>query len=180
MRLDDDLTAQVDAASSGAGLSRSAFMRRALVDAVAATGNRAIERSGEDCERVRVTFRLGRKQHRALGEDAAQQHLLPSDIVRELVHARYYDGGEKALFYGEAARKEAFGIRAEINAVGRNVNNAARRLMSAVNDGDPREMIERAEGLDAMRESIMAVVERGQEAIERMAAADYQFWRSVK
>ena len=52
--------------------------------------------------------------------------------------------------------------------------------MAAVNDGDPREMIEAAQELDATREAIMIVVEQGQRAIERMAAADFVFWRSVK
>lgn len=180
LRLDDAQFAAVEAGAKDAGLSRSAFIKRQLPSAepddLRPIAEGAVDRGG----RVRVQVRIGKKQYEALRADAAQQHLLPSDIVRELIHARYYDGGETALFYGEAARKAAFSIRAEINPIGRNVNNAARRLLAAVNDGDPREMVERAEELAEMRENVVAVMQHGQDAIERMASADYRYWANVK
>lgn len=178
--MDDALFDALNSSAADVGTTRSAFIKSTLAKALDPPTGDQRSYSTDDGGRVQIHFRIGEGQARALSADAAQQHLLPSDIVRELVHARYYDGGEKALFYGEAVRKEAFAIRAEINAIGRNVNNAARRLMSAVNDGDPREMVERAEDLEIMREGIAAVVESGQAAIERMAAADYQYWRGVK
>ena len=172
--------ASIDAAAHSAGLSRSAFIKRELAAATDARADERRDGERDENDRIRIQVRVGRKQHRALAEDAARQHLLPSDIVRKLIHSRYYDGGESALFYSKDVREAAFSIRAEINPIGRNVNTAARHLMAAVNDGDPREMIEAAQELEATREAIMIVVEQGQRAIERMAAADFVFWRSVK
>ncbi|MCP9223885.1 ribbon-helix-helix protein, CopG family [Erythrobacter sp. LQ02-29] len=180
IRLDDSLSAAIDAAAERAGLSRSAFIKRELAAATDARADDRRDGGSDDNDRVRIQVRIGKKQHRALAEDAARQHLLPSDIVRKLIHARYYDGGESALFYSKDVREAAFSIRAEINPIGRNVNTAARHLMAAVNDGDPREMIECAQELDATRGAVMSAVEKGQRAIEQMAAADSLYWRSVK
>lgn len=180
VRLDEALISAIDAAAERASLSRSAFIKRELA---AATDSRESDRrdgARDDNERVRVTCRIGRKQHRALAEDAARQHLLPSDLVRIMIHARYYDGGESALLYSENVSDAAFSIRAEINPIGRNVNTAARHLLAAINDGDPREMIEAAQDLNATREAVLDAVEKGQRAIEGMASADYLYWRGVK
>lgn len=180
IRADEALVSAIDAAAERAGLSRSAFIKRELA---AATDSRDTDRrdgAQDENERVRIQVRIGRKQHRALAEDAARQHLLPSDLVRKLIHARYYDGGESAVLYSKDVRDAAFSIRAEINPIGRNVNTAARHLLAAVNDGDPREMIEAAQDLNATREAVLDAVEKGQRAIERFASADYLYWRGVK
>tara|TARA_R110000772_G_scaffold158266_4_gene269495 strand:+ start:10314 stop:10865 length:552 start_codon:yes stop_codon:yes gene_type:complete len=177
---DATLKASIDAAAKRAGLSRSAFIKRELAAATDARADDRRDSESDDNERIRIQVRIGKKQHRALAEDAARQHLLPSDIVRKLIHARYYDGGENVLFYSKDVREAAFSIRAEINPIGRNVNTAARHLMAAVNDSDPREMIECAQELDATRAAVMSAVEKGQRAIEQMAAADNLYWRGVK
>src|SRR5690606_21109440 len=78
---DATLKASIDAAAERAGLSRSAFIKRELAAATDARADDRRDSESDDSERVRIQVRIGKKQHRALAEDAARQHLLPSDIV---------------------------------------------------------------------------------------------------
>jgi len=175
LRIDDELLAAIDRAASDAGISRSAIIKQTLAEKIEAAPAPSREPATDDRDRVEVKLRVHRAPFEALRRHAAAEHVLPSDLVRRLIHARYY-GGEIPAPYSREAKADAVAIGAALSRIGNNINQATNAMHRAAYAGDDAAMKAAADDLKAWAADLSRHVDEARASAYALAQADWSYW----
>lgn len=176
LRIDDALLAAIDEAAQAAHESRSAFIKRTLASAVEAEPAPMREPVSDDQDRVEFKLRMHRAPFEALRRYAAAEHILPSDIVRRLIHAHFYSG-EIPPPYSSEARQAVIAVAAALNRIGTNIWQATNAVRRAAEKGDDAALEAAADDLRQWAEQVTAPMKAAERACYDLADMDRQYWK---
>jgi len=176
-RCESELFEALDAAAKAQGMSRSALLKQLVSAHVGTAPEQTFEpRYGDDDDRKLVSVRLNRRERSALEAGAKSLGVGRSQMLRMLIHARFYDG-EKLVVLSPDTRSQISQNVAQLRAIGRSVNRIVPAVLGAIQDNK----LEQLEGLSgdllAARENILAAIKKTDTLMRDTHAEEHAFWR---
>ena len=176
VRIEDTLSANIDAAARDAGVSRSQFTRAALEEKLRGQGApRAPSAAVQDGEKKQVHVRLAASETAAIDAAAAAFGMKRNQWIVKRIRGALWDGkGE--VRPSPAAADAIGGAVYQLQQMGRNLNQAVRAVnASAMAESGMNQSLVAA-NLVRMRGEVLAAIRAATAAILAAANGERAYW----
>ena len=175
LRLKDDCVVEIDQLATAAGMSRSAWIGRAISDSMPRRPEEIRDTPAPVGKRTHVNLRLSEREIEAIDLVSARSGMTRMQWLKRTIRWQLWDrAGELRLapFTVRAITRLTFQVR----AIGRQLNQAV-HAMHAANQPGSGLAIERIAGeVIAMEGRVLAVISKTADELQQSISGDVSYW----
>lgn len=176
-RIDDEKLPAIDGAAEAAGLSRSAWLKSLIeADLRDAPTPRPERKYGDDDRRTMIHIRFNARELGAIEAAASDMGIRRTDLVKKFVRGKLYEGEGDILPNPDVRLLLRKNIN-ELNAIGKNVNQAARAINAAVMPDSGMNLVKEAQALSHLESEIWSKFRETEVRFSAVMAEENRYWR---
>ena len=175
LRIEDDLAQAIDFLAKAAGMTRSAWIKRALIDALQKRPDEIRDVPEFTCPTKLVSMRFPSEEIAAMETVAQQAGLTRAQWIKRTIRWQLWDrAGELRLVPMSA--QSILKLAVQVRAIGRSLNQAV-KAVNAANRPDASVPIElAAQAVIGMEDRLSTVIATATLDLSSITAAEVSYW----
>lgn len=175
MRLDDDLAAAVDALAKAAGMTRSKWITRAILDALPARPDEVRDVPIAAAPSKMLSLRFPAEELAAMELVAARAGLTRAQWIKRTLRWQLWTrAGELRLI--PSSYRAIIKLVGQVRAIGRSLNQAVKAMNAANRPQSPLEIQRVASEVIAMEERISQLVNEAAASLTEIVSGEVYYW----
>jgi predicted DNA binding CopG/RHH family protein len=175
LRLSDDLTTAIDGLAKGAGMTRSAWISRAISDALEIRPAEIRDVPELTTTARNITLRLADNEIAAIETVANAAGLTRAQWLKRTVRWQLWDrAGELRLV--PSSHDAIIKLVAQVRAIGRSLNQAVKAMNAAARPNSSLEIDAAARSVIGMKAELSKVIDDAASALSAIASAEASYW----
>lgn len=175
-QLDDDVASIIGVLARAAGMSRSAWIRRAVMDAIPARPDEVRYVPGDQSGTTKmVSLRLPVEDIAAMEQVAHDAGLTRAEWIKRTLRWQLWNRASELRLMPES-QQNILQVTAQLRAMGRSLNQAVKAMNMANRPDSPLEIQSAARSVLAMRDELSVGLESATEELAAIMAGEVQYW----
>ena len=176
LRIDDKVSELIDALSRAAGMSRSAWINRAITDALGSRMDEVRDTpEGEGMSTDRISVRIPKSEIATIESVARKAGLSRHEWLKRTIRWQLWTrAGNLRLV--PSSNRQLQQIAKQIRALGYSLNQAVKAMNVAAKPDAPLEIAQTAQHVLALRDDIQALLEGVDSQVRNAAMGEVAYW----
>ena len=176
LRIDDKVSELIDALSRAAGMSRSAWINRAITDALGSRMDEVRDTpEGEGMSTDRISVRIPKSEIATIESVARKAGLSRHEWLKRTIRWQLWTrAGNLRLV--PSSNRQLQQIAKQIRALGYSLNQAVKAMNVAAKPDAPLESAQTAQHVLALRDDIQALLEGVDSQVRHAAMGEVAYW----
>ena len=175
LRIEDDLARAIGILAKAGGMSRSAWMRRALFDALQQRPEEIRDVPDFTCPSKMVSMRFPAEEVAAMGVVAERAGLTRAQWIKRCIRWQLWDrAGELRL--APASGQSIIKLAVQVRAVGRSLNQVVKAVNAANRPDSAVDIAQAARAVLEMEDRISAIINMATFELSAIASGEVHYW----
>lgn len=175
LRVEDDLARAIGGLARAAGMSQSAWIRRALIDALQQRPDEIRDLPDFTCPSKMVSIRFPADEVAAMETVAQQAGLTRAQWIKRTIRWQLWDrAGELRLT--PASAQSILKLAVQVRAIGRSLNQVVKAVNAANRPGSSLEISFAARGVIEMESRLSETIDTAISELASIAAGEVRYW----
>lgn len=176
LRIDDKVSELIDALSHGAGMTRSAWINRAIMDALGSRMDEVRDTpEGEGLATDRISVRIPKTEIATIESVAKKAGLSRHEWLKRTIRWQLWTRGG-SLRLVPSSNRQLQQIAKQIRALGYSLNQAVKAMNVAAKPDAPLEIVQTAQHVLALRDDIQDMLEGVDRQVRHATMGEVSYW----